>query len=227
MKKPSFLARVPGKVNNRTVIRVIDRLRKIERVIKRNFTQNDVSNAMAYRKRISEKPEFRTALIERQADFTDMSLGKSTLDYSGCEVIAVFNLLQRFDGGKKSVDLPELIEIFEKDGILHAGRFGVSPKAICEYLTGLGIEVSSTSDERDFDVLGGFCDHFILTVMNDRENIFKQVHTFYISKEKGNFISHNAGLRMRYHSVSEVIGALPDGRAKGIFLIGVKEPEKE
>ena len=214
---------IPGKLKNKTVIGAIDRLRKIEKLIKRNFTQNDISNVQAYRKRIAEKPGFRTALIERQADFTDMSLGKSTLDYSGCEVIAVYNLLLKYSGGDLKVELPNLIEIFEKDGILHAGRFGVSMKSIKKYLVEIGIEVNYTTDEEDFDLLGHFCDHFILTVMNDREDIFRQIHTFYISKDGERLIAHNAGLRMRYYSISEIIGALNGGKAKGICLMAVKE----
>ena len=174
-------------------------------------------------KRMAEKPGFRTALIERQADFTDMSLGKSTLDYSGCEVIAVYNLLLKYSDGDFKVELPDLIEIFEKDGILHAGRFGVSMKSIKKYLGEIGIEVNYTTDEEDFDLLGHFCDHFILTVMNDREDIFRQIHTFYISKDGERLIAHNAGLRMRYYSISEIIGALNGGKAKGICLMAVKE----
>ena len=214
---------IPGKLKNKTIVGAIDRLRKIEKLIKRNFTQNDISNVQAYRKRMAEKPGFRTALIERQADFTDMSLGKSTLDYSGCEVIAVYNLLLKYGGGDLKVELPDLIEIFEKDGILHAGRFGVSMKSIKKYLEEIGIEVNYTTDEEDFDLLGHFCDHFILTVMNDREDIFRQIHTFYISKDGERLIAHNAGLRMRYYSISEIIGALNGGKAKGICLMAVKE----
>ena len=215
--------KIPGKLKNKTIVGAIDRLRKIEKLIKRNFTQNDISNVQAYRKRMAEKPGFRTALIERQADFTDMSLGKSTLDYSGCEVIAVYNLLLKYSDGDFKVELPDLIEIFEKDGIIHAGRFGVSMKSIKKYLGEIGIEVNYTTDEEDFDLLGHFCDHFILTVMNDREDIFRQIHTFYISKDGERLIAHNAGLRMRYYSISEIIGALNGGKAKGICLMAVKE----
>ncbi len=218
-----IFAKIPGKLKNKTVVGAIDRLRKIEKLIKRNFTQNDISNVQAYRKRIAEKPEFRNALIERQADFTDMSLGKSTLDYSGCEVIAVYNLLLKYRGGDLKVELPDLIEVFERDGILHAGRFGVSMKSIKKYLEDIGIEVNYTTDEGDFDLLGHFCDHFILTVMNDREDIFRQIHTFYISKDGERLIAHNAGLRMRYYSISEITGALNGGKAKGICLMAVKE----
>ena len=214
---------IPGKLKNKTIVGAIDRLRKIEKLIKRNFTQNDISNVQAYRKRMAEKPGFRTAIIERQADFTDMSLGKSTLDYSGCEVIAVYNLLLKYSDGDFKVELPDLIEIFEKDGIIHAGRFGVSMKSIKKYLGEIGIEVNYTTDEEDFDLLGHFCDHFILTVMNDREDIFRQIHTFYISKDGERLIAHNAGLRMRYYSISEIIGALNGGKAKGICLMAVKE----
>ena len=209
------------------MVRVIDGLRKAEKAIKRDFSKNDVSNREAFSKRCAEDPGFSMSLIEKQANFRDMSLGKSTLDYSGCEVIAAYNLLQNYGEGKFRVPLPELIEVFEKDGILYAGRFGVSPRSIVSFLTGIGLSVSFTTEEEDFDLLGSLCDHLILTVMNDREDIFRQVHTFYISKVKDHFITHNAGLRMRYFEISEIIKALPGGRAKGICLIGIREGSEE
>ena len=218
-----IIAKIPGKLNNKRIVGVIDRLRKLEKKIPRNFSENDRMNAESYMERLKSGKGFVRGLIERQADFTDMSLGKSTLDYSGCEVIAVYNLLWKYRGGELVTPLPELIETFEADGILYAGRFGVSPRSIRDYLKGRGIEVNYTEDEGDFDLLGEFCDHFILTVMNDRDDIFRQIHTFYISKEDGRLIAHNAGSKMRYYTVNEVIGALKGGRAKGLSLIAVKE----
>ena len=225
MKKHGLIAKVPGKFNNRTVVSAIERLRKIEKKIPRNFSQNDLMNAEAYVSRLKSGKGFVNGLIERQADFTDISLGKSTLDYSGCEVIAVYNLLWRYRGGELATPLTELIETFEADGILYAGRFGISPRSILSYLRGRGIEVNYTEDEGDFDLLGEFCDHFILTVMNDRDDIFRQIHTFYISKEEGRLIAHNAGSKMRYFTISEVIGALNGGRAKGLCMIAVKDEQ--
>ena len=218
-----IIAKIPGKLNNKRIVGVIDRLRKLEKKIPRNFSQNDRSNIEAYAARLESGKGFVKGLIERQAEFTDMSLGKSTLDYSGCEVIAVYNLLWKYRGGELVTPLPELIETFEADGILYAGRFGVSPRSIRDYLKGRGIEVNYTEDEGDFDLLGEFCDHFIVTVMNDRDDIFRQIHTFYISKEDGRLIAHNAGSKMRYYTISEVIGALKGGRAKGLSMIAVKD----
>ena len=222
MKKHGLVAKIPGKLNTAMVVGFIDGLRRIEKKIPRNFSGNDQANVEAYAMRLETGSGFTNGLIERQAAFTDMSLGKSTLDYSGCEVIAVYNLLASYAGGEFKVPLPRLIEIFENDGILHAGRFGVSPRSIRDYLRSLGLEVNYTEAEGDFDVLGVFCDHFILTVMNDREDIFQQIHTLYISKESERFTAHNAGLRMRYYSIGEIIGSLNRGRAKGLCLIGVK-----
>ena len=235
------LAKIPGKLNNRRIVGIIDRLRRIERVIKRDFSGNDLQNKKAYEHLLTtqehgafilagmkeHRPLSAPALIERQSELKDMSLGKSTLDYSGCEVIAVYNMLLKYDEGSFSVSLPTLIETFENNGILHAGRFGVSPVSIADYLRSIGITVNYTTDETDFDLLGFYCDHFILTVMNDKDDIFKQIHTFYISKEGDKLSAHNAGLSMRYFSISEIIKALPGGRAKGICLIGVKDEHEE
>ena len=218
-----MLKEIPGKLNNSTIVGFMERLRKVERKIGRGFPANDRSNMKAYEERVSADPGFDCALIEKQSEFDDIRLGKSTLDYSGCEVIACYNLLQRYDGGRLRMKLPEIIEMFERDGIIHAGRFGVSPKAIYDHLIKLGTEPDFTMDEGDFDLLGEYCDHFILTVMNDEKDIMKQVHTFYISREGRRLISHNAGLRMRYFSIDEIIKALPGGRARGISLTAVRE----
>ncbi|MBQ4467246.1 MAG: hypothetical protein II918_03395 [Firmicutes bacterium] len=236
-----LIAKIPGKLNNKRIVGIIDRLRRIEKAIKRDFSGNDLQNKKAYEHLLTSpdhgafvlagmkehKPLSAPALIERQSELKDMSLGKSTLDYSGCEVIAVYNMLLKYDEGSFSVSLPTLIETFEANGILHAGRFGVSPVSIADYLRSIGITVNYTTDETDFDVLGFYCNHFILTVLNDRDDIFKQIHTFYISKDGDRLMAHNAGLSMRYFSISEIIKALPGGRAKGICMIGVKDEHEE
>ena len=52
----------------------------------------------------------RSSLIDDQSSLADIALGRSNMAAAGCEVIAVFNLLKRYNGGAKAVELPDLIE---------------------------------------------------------------------------------------------------------------------
>ena len=93
-----LIAKIPGKLNNKRIVGIIDRLRRIEKAIKRDFSGNDLQNKKAYEHLLTSpdhgafvlagmkehKPLSAPALIERQSELKDMSLGKSTLDYSGC-----------------------------------------------------------------------------------------------------------------------------------------------
>ena len=108
-----IIEKIPGKLNNKTIINFLERLRAAERLVKRKFTANDLANREAFDRRKREKLGFATKLIERQADFSDMSLGKSTLDYSGCEVISVYNLLLMYDEGSYLDEIVKpLVETF-------------------------------------------------------------------------------------------------------------------
>lgn len=166
------------------------------------------------------------SLIDDQSKLGDMAIGRSNMASAGCEIIAVYNLLKKYKGGAKSVELPDLVERFERNGIVLGGRFGVSPQAMANYLRSKGLKTNFTSDPSDFDVLAQYCPNMILTVMNDGSNIFKQIHTIYISREDASngaryFRPYNAGLRDRFGSIDELIKALPGGKAKGISMIGV------
>ena len=168
----------------------------------------------------------RQSLIDDQSGLADMAIGRSNMATAGCEVIAVYNLLKRYSGGAKAAELPDLIETFEREGVVLGGRFGVSPQAMAGYLRDLGLKVNFTSDQSDFDVLAQYCPDMILTVMNDGSNIFKQIHSFYVSRENAAggqyyFRPYNAGIRDRFTSIEDLIVALPGGKAKGVSMIGV------
>ena len=168
----------------------------------------------------------RQSLIDDQSALAGIAIGRSDMATAGCEVIAVYNLLKKYSGGSKSAELPDLIEYFERTGVVLSGRFGVSPQSMVDYLRSLGLKVNFTSDQSDFDVLAQYCPHMILTFMNDGSNIFKQIHTVYVSRETGSdgtffFRPYNAGIRNRFGSIEELISALPGGKAKGVSMIGI------
>ncbi|MBQ7644680.1 MAG: hypothetical protein IJS84_06605, partial [Spirochaetales bacterium] len=167
----------------------------------------------------------RHGLIDNQSALSDIAIGRSNMAAAGCEVIAVYNLLNRFSEGEKAVELPDLIECFERNGVVLGGIFGVLPQAMKRLLRDLGLKTNFTSDPSDFDVLAHYCPDIILTVMNDGTNIFKQVHSFYVRRESAGdgsfyFRPYNAGIRDRFSSIENLIRALPGGKAKGISMIG-------
>ena len=166
------------------------------------------------------------SLIDDQSKLGDLAIGRSNMASAGCEIVAVYNLLKKYKDGAKSVELPDLVERFERNGVVLGGRFGVSPHALATYLRSMGLKTNFTSDPSDFDVLAQYCPNIILTVMNDGSNIFKQIHTIYVSREDAPngakyFRPYNAGIRDRFSSIEDLIRALPGGKAKGISMIGV------
>ena len=105
---------IPRRINNRTVIAVYELLRRIQKLAKsrwkKNLTLNQI-NFTNHRNVIFKNHGY----IEDQNNYTDMAYGKATMQYSGCEVFAVYNasysLLKH-----PVMDLPDLIACFEKDG---------------------------------------------------------------------------------------------------------------
>jgi len=158
-----------------------------------------------------------------------MRYGKVTMKYAGCEIIAVYNAL--FDIFKREIiSLPDMISRFEKDGMVLSARFGTSPKALVSFLKNEKLNTCITTHESQFDQMGEESDTLILTMYNDRFDIFEQIHTVNISKSGGRFTAHNVycngSVVGPYDSISELIEHINRGRAKGISLIGIKKTTK-
>lgn len=219
-----------SRVDNRKVIHAFEILRKIQRLNKRKIhrfiDRNIEANRLAWANHKPDNSENdNNVFIENQRDYEDMSFGKATMKYSGCEIFAVFNLLQALGESKVLNSLPDLISAFEEDGMLLSGMFGTAPKAIRDFFEVRGFSTHMTTRDSEFDELGDKSDSLILTMFNNGKNVFEQVHTINISKEKAGFVAHNVYGNGHpvgpYSSVSEVIANINGGKAKGIALIGV------
>ena len=90
------------------------------RLVKEHF-QTNVNSFLGHRDKIIADGGF----IENQNEFTDMYYGSATVSYSGCEVIAVYNVLRALTGREPS--LPKLIAAFEKNGMIFYGNLGTDP----------------------------------------------------------------------------------------------------
>lgn len=221
----SVKAFIPNKISNTTVLRFMEILRKIQvfawRVRKKCNKRLDVN------REYWEKKE-RSKYIESQNEYTEMMFGNSTMSYSGCEIIAVYNAIQylsQFKEYLKNIDLPDLILEFEKNGMLLSGWFGTSPISIYRYIKKLGLDINVSIDEDCFEEIAEIADVCILTMYNDRMNIMSKVHTICITKENNKYIAHNTygnGCVVGpCDTYSQLISLIHGGKTKGICLIGI------
>ena len=221
-----LLAFIPKHVSERTVLRFFEFLRKT--AIKRNkrTERNLRHNEDAITKYIEEIKN-SGGFIEGQKSLTDLRYGRKSLDYCGCEIIALYNALVSLKAkGRES--LPKLIAAFEKDGMVLSGKFGTSPRAIYDYLKKKGFDCTFFLGNRfDLKSLEEECDTYILTVFNDRNNIKKQVHTIAVSKDEDGFIAHNVygnGVAQGpFANAEDMLGKINKGRSKIICAIGIKK----
>ena len=247
-----FLSFIPKKVKNKTVVNVLDRMRHIgcrmhiawkyaasqaesrnarirEMIREAENARNDGSSSVA---RFSKS--LREGYIEDQHNLGSIHYGRSDMAYAGCEVIAVYNALIAM--GEKP-ELGELIEYFERDGMVLSGRFGTAPRAIADYFTKEGFAVEETLDPESFDEIADRSDVAIVMFYNDQRSILSKVHTICITRETQDpasetahaaYIAHNVygnGFTVGpFESVSELMGRINGGYSKGIVLFGISKP---
>lgn len=219
------LAVIPDRVDNRTIIRVFEALRKQQQLSKHDYSRHSAENRKSFRQHkavIAGNGGF----IEDQNSYTDISYGASTVQYSGCELIALYNALHSL-GDDAYTDLPDIVSDFEKDGMVFRGKFGTSPKALADYLEKRGYTAELITEVSGFDKLAHGSDCLILTIYNDGLDISKEVHTVCVSKAGGGYTAHNVYSDGKpfgpFPSVSELTAGINSGRAKGISLIGIRK----
>ena len=203
---------IPKRISNGTIVAVYELLRHIQKLIPGRRQEHLAINqqAISHHLHVIEK---NNGYVEDQNAYIDMPYGKSTMQFSGCEIFAVYNamrsLLQH-----PVMDLPELIFYFEKDGMALNGKFGTSPKA------------AFTAKEADFAAFAAKYPGLIFTMYNDRNDIRKEIHTIHISKKGSMFTAHNVYCNGKvvgpFTSFDELIQNINGGKAKGISLIGIK-----
>lgn len=202
-----------------------DFMRMIQKIFKNDSQRHLISNKDSFFQHIDTISRNK-GYIEDQNSYTDMIYGKATMQYSGCEIFAVYNAVYSLLG-YPVMDLPEMICCFENDGMALSGKFGTAPKAIRDFLNNHGFQTSFTTKEKDFDILASEYPSLILTMYNDGNDIRKEVHTVHISKNNGSYTAHNVYCNGTvvgpYPILSELIRNINRGRAKGIALIGIRK----
>lgn len=216
---------IPNKVDNATVVNVLDLMRKQQKAIKKDFSAHLKKNEDAFQKHAAVIAQ-NNGFVEDQNSYTDMDYGDATMQYSGCEIFATYNAIHSIMG-KQSMTLAKMISEYEKDGMVLSGKFGTAPKAIKDFLDKQGYKTDMTTNEADFDNYGKKYQSLILTMYNDKDDISKEVHTVNISKEDGKFVAHNVYCNGKIvgpsATVKELIANMNGGKAKGISLIGVSK----
>ncbi|MCQ2557691.1 MAG: hypothetical protein MJ135_01090 [Oscillospiraceae bacterium] len=216
-------ALIPAHVSGRAVLRFFEVLRRWHRLWHRHGGANLLRNRAALAAHLPDL-HLHGGYVEDQHQWCDTAYGRFTMSYSGCEVFAFYNALVSV-GMADAASLPELIEAFERDGMVLRGRFGTSPRALLTHLKryGLGAELSTRVQE--FESIARRSASLILTLYNDGCDICKQVHTVCITKEADGYLVHNLGGNGTadgpYPGITPLLAQINGGRAKAICLLGI------
>lgn len=180
-----FIRTIPGKLNSKVVIYAMDLMSRIDFF------------AAKIRNRKEESVPSHTwstrGFIENQNGLSHIPFGKKDLAYAGCGVIAVYNLLHAME---MDVSAERIRRTFLRNGIIQKGRFGVSPLSIVRYLRTYFEPVALAWNTKQLERELPFARGMILTVINDRDDITKQIHIFHVEITKDAYILHNSAKGM-------------------------------
>ena len=135
-----FNSFVQQKISYKNVLLVIDTLEMVSqnKFYKDNLELN-TKNFENHLKTIKNNGGY----IEDQYNYGDMNYGKKTIKYSGCGIIATYNVIY-FLTKDENINFPKMIEAFEKEGIIIDGLFGTSPHSVEKYLKSNGYNTISS-----------------------------------------------------------------------------------
>lgn len=156
---------------------------------------------------------------------------------NSCEIIALYNALYSLNNGVKlsKYDFPELIAQIEGRGACINGLWGTSPVIIHEYLEDEGYEVKMISGKKahnanDIKKIQDEYDTYIVTVYNDKNNVYAMVHTMCITKTKmDGKVKYNIWNTLDVNkiesqdTISDCLNAYNDGNSQTICIMGVRK----
>lgn len=225
---------IPKHVSNRIVLSVYRILTWIP-ISRKNREKNYHSNI----ERLSNANwDFWTQpsdFIENQREWNNIVFGAGShhnMQYSGCEIMAVFNARKALTGIGSPESMAELIREFEEKGAALKGEFGVSPQAIEVYFKKHGFLTAATDkgDDKSLKRVDMQSQVLIATVYNDVNDITRQVHTVCITKEGNGYVLHNAYRKDQngkyaasspYALLSDAIAKISGYETKLLYLIGI------
>ena len=179
--------------------------------------------------------------IENQAEWEEIRYGSSTMAFSGCEIMAVYNALLALGKDMMLQDMVELISAFERTGAVRRGEWGSSYYAVYNYFVEHGFATAFTCSRnmKRINEIGERYDTVVLTAYKNQYDIRSMIHTISVTKdENGHYTMHNAykrnragkyaayGEDMQIESMQEVINLMsPNGLASPICVIGISNPK--
>lgn len=197
---------IPRHMRNSTVMAVYDLLRRktnriSENVIHRNAEENMrllySQNGLYTPQNVAGWVMDKNVYIENQAQWEKIRFGngkKSNMSYSGCGVIAVYNALAALRENVSLDTIIGLISVFERDGAILNGRFGIAPSSIYDYFRDRGFETTIVIDN-DMEKINNIEKCYkaaIITAYNNKNDITDMIHTVCMSKrENGEYVIHN------------------------------------
>lgn len=181
-----------------------------------------------------------TGFIEKQTALTGISFGVhnsmlSRLFLAGrrlcavensCEVIGAYNALVALG---QEASFPKLLERFEKKGIFLWGYFGTTPWSVKYYFKKQGYRIAvlrlGSINHGNMEKMVQSLPQkktFILTTMNNRDNIWDMIHTVNISVEKNGYTIHNdyEGTKT-YATLQEAVFGYHKGKGSPLYLLGI------
>lgn len=224
-------------IPNRWMINIV-KLCAIVKVSEEQIEKNEVINGEKL-----GKPQGYIAgrYIENQAEWAEIRYGSSTMAFSGCEIMAVYNALLALGKEMTPQDMVELISAFERMGAVLRGKWGSSYYAVYNYFVENGFETTFTCSRnmKRINEIGERYDTIVLTAYNNQYDIRSMIHTISVTKdENGHYTMHNAykrnragkyaayGEDMQIESMQEVINLMsPNGLASPICVIGISNPK--
>lgn len=208
------------------------------KISKKHREKNQMANRKFLETAASEKNGFFSPnhFIENQNEWENVRFGRSTMQYSGCEIMAVYNALLDLGNEMTAQSLTELISEFERKGAAMRGKWGCSPQSIRKYFVRRGYQVTMTTSSHPdiINALGENSHSVIITAYNDRNDIRDMIHTITITKDSlGSYVLHNAYKQTdgQYTAYSknntlkclwDTIGVISQGQAAPICIIGIR-----
>ncbi|MDE6064831.1 MAG: hypothetical protein K2G20_09675 [Lachnospiraceae bacterium] len=208
------------------------------KISKKRRKENQAANKKVLEAASAEENGFFSPnhFIENQNEWEKVRFGRSTMRYSGCEIMALYNALLDLGNEMTAQSMAELISEFERKGAAIRGKWGCTPKSIYKYLVRRGYQVTMTTSAQPdtINAIGENSRSIIITAYNDRNDIRNMIHTISITKDDlGNYTLHNvykwtSGRYTAYNgnntikSLYDAIGAMSQGQAASICVIGIK-----
>lgn len=178
---------IPAHVSGKVIIgiyRILDTFNIIRKSVREEHKRHNIEQLM------SNDSPLKNKYIDNQREWKNIAFGKTSMSVSGCEIMAVYNILTALGIGTGPELLGELIANFEKKGAALRGAIGTSPLALRKYLGKKGVRTRLLWKNEDIDDRVQMA---IATVYNDKSSLFHQIHTIaFIKDEQNGFVPYNA-----------------------------------